>query len=81
MEIYKPAYLFTLDGSGNIVLAVRPTITSAPSTTTYGSAFTVQTPDAADIASVVMIKAGATLTLLIWINGWWALTLLRVFKR
>jgi len=60
MEIYKPAHLFTLDGTGNVVPAVRPTITSAPLTTTYGSAFTVQTPDAADIASVVIIKAGAT---------------------
>src|SRR5207244_10368380 len=60
MEIYKPAYLFALDGSGNVVPAVRPTITSAPLTTTYGSAFAVQTPDAADIASVVMVKAGAT---------------------
>jgi hypothetical protein len=59
MEIYKPAYLFTLDGSGNVVPATRPTITSAPATTTYGGAFTVQTPDASDISSVVLVRPGS----------------------
>jgi hypothetical protein len=59
MELYKPAYLFTTDAAGNAVLATRPTITSAPPNVTYGSNFTVQTPDAANISSVVLIKAGA----------------------
>jgi hypothetical protein len=55
MEVYQPAYLF--DSSGN--LAVRPTITSAPSFVKYSQAFTVETPDAADIASAVFIRPGA----------------------
>ena len=55
MEIYQPAYLFNPDGS----LAPRPTITSAPSVVGYGGTFTVQTPNAANISSVVLIKAGS----------------------
>ena len=55
MEIYKPAYLFNSDGS----LATRPSITSAPSSITYGNQFTVQTPDAANISSVVLMRNGA----------------------
>src|SRR5690349_11358774 len=58
MEIYQPAYLFTTDGSGNVIAATRPTITSAPSGINYGSTFTVQTPDAANIASAVLVRAG-----------------------
>jgi hypothetical protein len=56
IEIYRPAYLFNSDGSP----ATRPSITSAPSTGIgYGSGFQVQTPDAASISSVVLIRAGA----------------------
>jgi hypothetical protein len=56
MEIYSPAYLFNLDGSA----AVRPAINSvSPGAITYGSTFQVQTPDAVDIASVVIVRAGA----------------------
>ncbi len=55
MEWYQPAYLF--DSTGN--LAVRPTVASAPSFVNYGQTFAVATPDAADIASVVLIKPGA----------------------
>jgi len=55
MEIYQPAYLFNPDGT----LATRPTIASAPSTIGYGGSFTVQTSDAANIASVVLTKAGS----------------------
>jgi len=58
MEIYQPAYLFTTDGSGNVIPATRPTIAAAPSTLTYGSIFNVQTPDAANIASAVLVRAG-----------------------
>lgn len=50
-EYYSPAYLFK---------GARPTITSAPTgDIQYGSNFTVQTPDAADIASVCLIHTGA----------------------
>jgi chitodextrinase len=49
-EFFSPPYLSK---------GPRPTITSAPSTLTYGQAFTVQTPDAARIASVSLIRYGA----------------------
>ncbi len=56
MEIYSPAYLFNADGS----LATRPTITSVSTPVVgYGSAFTVQTPDAASISTVVLMRNGA----------------------
>src|SRR5205823_5275561 len=56
MEIYSPAYLFNPDGS----LATRPAITGVPSTSIgYGSGFQVQTPDAATISSVVLMRPGA----------------------
>jgi hypothetical protein len=56
MEIYSPAYLFNPDGSP----ATRPTISSASSSVIgYGSAFGVQTPDAANISSVVLMRNGA----------------------
>src|SRR5579864_716695 len=55
MEIYRPAYLFNADGT----LATRPTISSAPSTISYGTPFTVQTANAASISSVVLMRDGA----------------------
>jgi hypothetical protein len=56
MEIYSPAYLFNADGSS----ATRPSITGVPSNGIgYGSAFQVQTPDAASISSVVLMRPGA----------------------
>lgn len=56
IEIYTPAYLFNLDGTP----ATRPTITGAPTTAIgYNSAFQVQTPDAANISSVVLMRPGA----------------------
>ena len=55
MEIYKPAYFFNSSGG----LATRPTITSAPGAVSWGRAFTVQTPDAANISSVVLVRNGA----------------------
>jgi hypothetical protein len=54
IEVYQPAYLFQSDGT----LATRPTITSAPASISYGNPFTVQTPDAANIASAVLIRNG-----------------------
>src|SRR5439155_23574998 len=55
-EIYSPAYLFNPDGSA----AFRPTIGAVtPSAFTYGGTFQVQTPDAPNIASVVLVRPGA----------------------
>jgi hypothetical protein len=50
-EFYSPPYLFQ---------GPRPTITSAPSALSYGQNFTVQTPDAARIAKVSLIRLGAS---------------------
>src|ERR1700688_3192821 len=56
VEIYSPAYLFNPDGTP----ATRPAISSVtPSVIGYGTSFQVQTPDAANIASVVLVKDGA----------------------
>jgi len=55
IEIYSPAYLFNGDGSP----ATRPTITDAPPSVNYGSAFHVQAPHAARIASVVLVRPGS----------------------
>jgi Domain of unknown function (DUF1929)/Chitobiase/beta-hexosaminidase C-terminal domain len=49
-EIYSPPYLFK--GS-------RPTVTSVPSSLTYNGQFTIQTPDAADITSVSLVRLGS----------------------
>jgi hypothetical protein len=49
-EIFSPPYLFK---------GARPSISSAPGTVQYGSAFTVSTPDAASIASVSLVRLGA----------------------
>ena len=49
-QIYSPAYLS--DGP-------RPTITSAPAASTYGSSITVSTPDASSIGSVNLVSLGA----------------------
>ncbi|HXP82795.1 MAG TPA: chitobiase/beta-hexosaminidase C-terminal domain-containing protein [Verrucomicrobiae bacterium] len=57
MEVYSPPYLFNADGS----LATRPTITSlSTSKLGWGGAFTVQTPDAANISSVVLMRDGSS---------------------
>ncbi|HTF26004.1 MAG TPA: fibronectin type III domain-containing protein [Candidatus Limnocylindria bacterium] len=56
MEIYSPPYLFNSNGT----LATRPTIASVtPGVIGYNGAFQVQTPDAANITSAVLIRAGA----------------------
>jgi len=49
-EIYSPPYLFK---------GARPAITSAPATATYGASITVETPDAARIATVSLIRLGS----------------------
>src|SRR5216684_3305282 len=56
MEVYSPAYLFASNGSP----ATRPTITTvAPGVIGFGSSFQVQTPNAANIASVVLVRPGS----------------------
>jgi galactose oxidase-like protein/Kelch motif protein len=49
-QFYSPPYLFN---------GPRPTVTSAPTSVTYGTQMTVQTPDAASIASVSLVSFGA----------------------
>ncbi len=49
-EIFSPPYLFK---------GPRPTISAAPSTGGYGQQMTIATPQAATIASVMLVKAGA----------------------
>jgi hypothetical protein len=57
MEIYQPPYLF--DSNGNpLPPTMRPSITGAPSSISYGNSFTVQTPDAGSIAHVVLVRNG-----------------------
>jgi hypothetical protein len=54
-EIYSPAYLFDANGGP----AARPTITGVtPDTVGYGASFEVQTADAANIASAVLVRPG-----------------------
>ncbi|MEO6969775.1 MAG: galactose oxidase-like domain-containing protein [Chthoniobacterales bacterium] len=60
IEHYSPAYLFTVDQNGNIIPAVRPTISSAPAQVGYGATFTIGTPDAATINSAILVKAGSS---------------------
>jgi len=55
VEIYSPPYLFNPDGS----LATRPTITSVAQVIGYGTSFQVQTPNAANVSSVVLMKNGS----------------------
>jgi hypothetical protein len=55
MEVYQPPYLFAPDGS----LATRPVIDRAPTRVRYDTGFRVHTTEAADIASVVLMKPGA----------------------
>ncbi len=56
MEVYSPPYLFNSNGTA----ATRPSITSLTTAKIgYGAAFQVKTPDAANIASVVLMRNGA----------------------
>jgi chitodextrinase len=54
-EIFSPPYLFDSSGSP----ASRPTITSAPSSVTYGQQFQVDTPSAASISKLALVRLGA----------------------
>ena len=56
LEVYAPAYLFTATGAA----AARPTILNVtPNPVGYGATFQVQTPEAASISSVVLVRPGA----------------------
>ena len=56
LEIYSPAYLFNSSGA----LAARPVISAVPSTAiAYNSTFQVTTPNAANVSSVVIVRATA----------------------
>jgi hypothetical protein len=65
IEIYSPAYLFTIDANGNTIQATRPVITAAPASIGYGTgSFQVQTPNAPgatlpDVNSVVLVRPGS----------------------
>ena len=50
-EIYSPPYLFN---------GARPVISSSPTSITYGSQFSITTANAATIASVALVRPGAT---------------------
>jgi hypothetical protein len=49
-QVYSPAYLFN---------GPRPTIASAPASSTYGATMTIDTPDASSIAAVNLVSLGA----------------------
>jgi len=51
-QVFNPPYLLNADGS----LAVRPSITSAPSRLSYGQAFSVETPNAGDVTRGTLIR-------------------------
>jgi hypothetical protein len=55
IEIYSPAYLFNSNGTP----ATRPVISKVPGNIGYGTTFPVQTPDAAGIKQIVLVRAGA----------------------
>jgi len=54
-EIFTPPSLFNTDGT----LATRPTYSLPSNTLTYGQSFTVNTPDAATIAKLTLIRPSA----------------------
>jgi len=60
MEIYQPAYLFTRDGSNNLISATRPTIGSTPANIAWSGQFSVSTPDAATISQAVLVRPGSS---------------------
>jgi hypothetical protein len=50
-QIFSPPYLFK---------GARPTITSAPASTNYGTTMTVASPDASSIASVALVRMASS---------------------
>ena len=60
IEVYSPAYLFAVDGNGNVIPAVRPVITSVPAEIGYGNTFNISSPDASNITSAVLMRPGSS---------------------
>jgi chitodextrinase len=56
-QVFTPPYLFKADGSGD--LAPRPGIAGAPATAAHGTNFQIDTPDAAAIRKVALVRLGA----------------------
>jgi Galactose oxidase-like, Early set domain/Bacterial Ig domain len=54
-EIFSPPYLFQADGT----LAPRPSIDSAPASTTYGAAMQIATGNPASIRKAALVRLGA----------------------
>jgi hypothetical protein len=59
-EVFSPPYLFESDGAGGARLAVRPAITTAPASASYGQQFYVGVgnvaPTTANTSKVVLIR-------------------------
>jgi hypothetical protein len=56
-QVFTPPYLFKKDGSGE--LAPRPVIANAPAAATYATPLQIDTPQAASIRKVALIRLGA----------------------
>ena len=56
-EVFTPPYLYKKDGSGE--LAPRPSVTGAPAIVDYGAPLQIDTPDAAAISKVGLVRLGA----------------------
>jgi chitodextrinase len=56
-QVFTPPYLYKADGSGE--LAPRPGIAGAPATAEHGTNFQIDTPDAAAIRKVALVRLGA----------------------
>jgi chitodextrinase len=56
-QVFTPPYLFKNDGSG--ALAPRPTVASVPGVVAYGAGLQIDTPDAAAIRKVALVRLGA----------------------
>jgi fibronectin type 3 domain-containing protein len=54
-QVFSPPYLFNEDGSP----ATRPAIAAAPASVAYGAAFQIDTPDAAAISKVALVRLGS----------------------
>ena len=56
-QVFSPPYLFKHDGSGD--LAPRPVINSAPKTVPYNAAVSIDSPNAASVGKVALVRLGA----------------------
>jgi chitodextrinase len=56
-QVFTPPYLYKSDGSGQ--LATRPQVTAAPASVDHATNFQIDTPDAAAIRKVALVRLGA----------------------